>query len=243
LNGEAVAGRARCEGVRAIFHFSGAAAAPDLEWYAFAVDEADRQRFEEDVRALCARGDHANAATAIVRDYGPEILGFLMATHRDPVEANDTFAEVAEGVWRGLPGFAWESSVRTWAYAIARNVSRLRRRTAARHGRRVANASDTFFQGVVDKVRTETTPFLRTEKRTRLQALRDALSEEDRVLLVLRVDRGLAWNDVARIVAQGEDEARIDEGSIASEAARLRKRFQLVKDRLRELAKREGLTE
>ena len=207
------------------------------------MDEADRQPFEEEVRALCARGNHASAATAIVRDYGPEILGFLMATHRDPVEANDTFAEVAEGVWRGLPGFAWESSVRTWAYAIARNVSRLRQRTAARRGRRVTNASDTFFQGVVDKVRTETTPFLRTEKKTRLQALRDALSEEDRVLLILRVDRGLAWNDVARIVAQGEDGARIDEGSIVSEAARLRKRFQLVKDRLRELAKREGLTE
>jgi RNA polymerase sigma-70 factor (ECF subfamily) len=70
------------------------------------VDDVARQRFEEQVRALCARGDHAGAATAIVRDYGPEILGFLMATHRDPVEANDTFAEVAEGVWRGLPGFA-----------------------------------------------------------------------------------------------------------------------------------------
>lgn len=195
------------------------------------------------MRALCDRGDHAGAATAIVRDYGPEILGFLIATHRDPVEANDAFAEVAEGVWRGLPRFAWESSVRTWAYAIARNVSRLRHRTAARRGRRVVNASDDFFQGVVHKVRTETTPFLRTEKKTRLQALRDALPEEDRMLLVLRVDRGLPWNDVARIVAHDEDTAPMEEPMIVQEAARLRKRFQLVKDRLRELAKREGLTE
>jgi RNA polymerase sigma-70 factor (ECF subfamily) len=207
------------------------------------VDDADRQRFEEEVRALCARGDHAAAATAIVRDYGPEILGFLMATHRDPVEANDTFAEVAEAVWRALPRFAWESSVRTWAYAIARNVSRLRKRNAARRGRRVLNASDTFFQGVVHKVRTETTPFLRTEKKTRLQALRDALPEEDRMLLVLRVDRGLPWNDVARIVTHDEEAAPSDEAALVQEAARLRKRFQLVKDRLRELAKREGLTE
>jgi RNA polymerase sigma-70 factor (ECF subfamily) len=207
------------------------------------VDDVDRQRFEEQVRALCARGDHAGAATAIVRDYGPEILGFLMATHRDPVEANDTFAEVAEGVWRGLPGFAWESSARTWTYAIARNVTRLRQRSAVRRGRRVVNASDAFFQGVVDKIRTETTPFLRTAKKTRLQALRDALPEEDRMLLVLRVDRGLPWNDVARIVTYDEDAAVPDEATLVQEAARLRKRFQLVKDRLRDLAKREGLTE
>ena len=216
---------------------------PTTWCYALAVNDVDRQRFEEQVRALCDREDHAGAATAIVRDYGPEILGFLMATHRDPVEANDAFAEVAEGVWRGLSRFAWESSVRTWAYAIARNVSRLRKRNAVRRGRRVMNASDAFFQGVVHKVRTETIPFLRTEKKTRLQALRDALPEEDRVLLVLRVDRGLPWNDVARIVTHDEDAVPPDEATIVQEAARLRKRFQLVKDRLRELAKREGLTE
>jgi len=206
------------------------------------VDEAERARFERQVRDLCARGDHAGAASAVVRDYGPEILGFLTAVFRDDVEANDAFAEVAEALWRGLPEFAWRSSVRTWAYAIARNVTRVRRRNAARRGRRVMNASDAFFQGVVDKVRTETTPFLRTEKKTRLQALRDALPEEDRMLLVLRVDRGLPWIDVARIVATDED-APADDAALAQEAARLRKRFQLVKDRLRDLAKREGLTE
>jgi RNA polymerase sigma-70 factor (ECF subfamily) len=207
------------------------------------VDEADRERLEQQVRALCAQGDHSAAATAIVRDYGPEILGFLMATHRDPVEANEAFSEVAEGVWRGLPRFGWESSVRTWTYAIARNVSRFRKRSAARGGKRVMNATDSFFQGVVHKVRTETTPFLRTEKKTRLQALRDALPDEDRMLLVLRVDRGLPWTDVARIVGHDEEAPPRSDAAIAQEAARLRKRFQLVKDRLRELAKREGLTE
>jgi RNA polymerase sigma-70 factor (ECF subfamily) len=207
------------------------------------VDDAGRARFEEHVRGLCARGEHSAAATAIVRDYGPEILGFLMAVHRDPVEANDAFAEVAEGVWRGLSSFAWESSVRTWVYAIARNSARHRQRDAARRKRRASNQTDSFFQGIVDKVRTETTPFLRTEKKTRLQALRDALPEEDRMLLVLRVDRGLAWNDVARVVSQDEAGAALDAVTLGQEGARLRKRFQLVKDRLRELAKREGLTE
>jgi RNA polymerase sigma-70 factor (ECF subfamily) len=207
------------------------------------VDDADRERLETRVRDLCARGDQAGAATAIVQGYGPELLGFLMATHRSPTEANDTFSDVTEAIWRGLPAFAWESTVRTWAYAVARNVTKHRQRTAGRHGRRVVNATDSFFQGVVHKVRTETTPFLRTESKTRLEALRDALPDEDRALLVLRIDRNLAWNDLARIVGQEDGEPPLDDAAVAREAARLRKRFQLVKDRLRELAKREGLTE
>ena len=36
-------------------------------------------------------------------------------------------------------------------------------RDAARRKRRVANQTDSFFAGVVQKVRTETTPFLRTD--------------------------------------------------------------------------------
>lgn len=97
-------------------------------------------------------------------------------------------------------------------------------------------------------MRTETLAFLRTEKKSRLQALRDSLPEEDRMLLVLRVDRGLAWNELARILAEGEpgeldDGPQLDALALTREAARLRKRFQLVKDRLRELARKEGLLE
>jgi RNA polymerase sigma-70 factor (ECF subfamily) len=88
-------------------------------------------------------------------------------------------------------------------------------------------------------VRTETLPFLRTQTKTRLQALRDELPEEDRMILVLRVDRRLEWTELGRVLA-GEDEP-LDEAAAVREAARLRKRFQLVKERLREMAKREGL--
>jgi RNA polymerase sigma-70 factor, ECF subfamily len=195
---------------------------------------------------LCDRGDHAAAATAILRGYGPELLGFLAAVHRDETAASDAFAELSEAVWRSLPRFAWESSVRTWAYAIARNVSRTGRRNAARRNRKVVSPGDSFFDQAAEKVRTETLAYLRTEKKTRLQALRDALPEEDRMLLVLRVDRGLAWNELARILAEGEeqeDAPTLDDATVAREAARLRKRFQLVKDRLRELARKEGLLE
>jgi RNA polymerase sigma-70 factor (ECF subfamily) len=206
------------------------------------VDRQDRDRLERQVRSLCERGDPSAAATLAIRGYGPELLGFLVAVHRGEPEATECFSEVCEILWRGLPGFAWESSLRTWAYAVARNVSRTRRRDAARRDRRAAGG-DSMLEGVAQAVRTETLSYLRTEKRSRLVALRDRLPEEDRMLLVLRVDRKLEWNELARVLGSKAGAGGPDSATLAREAARLRKRFQLVKDRLRELARREKLVE
>ena len=95
-----------------------------------------RDQLEKQVRALCDRGDYAAAATLTLRGYGPEILGFLLATHVSEPEAEDVFAELSEVLWRGLPSFAWDSSLRTWSYAVARFVSRTLRRNSARQRRR-----------------------------------------------------------------------------------------------------------
>ena len=205
------------------------------------MDEATRAKLESDVRALCDARDWDAACPAILRGYGPEVFGFLVAVHHDEAAANDAFSDLAEAIWRSLPSFAWQSTVRTWTYAIARNVSRTRKRDAARLDRRAPRAGDSALDGVAAKVRTETLAILRTETKTRLQALRDALPQADRMLLVLRIDRGLSWNDLAHVLREGEDEAELDDAALAREAARLRKRFQLVKDKLREMAKKEGL--
>jgi RNA polymerase sigma-70 factor (ECF subfamily) len=205
------------------------------------VDGEGRERLEREVRALCDAGDHTAAATRALRGYGPEVLGFLHAVLSSEGDASDAFAELSEIVWRKLPDFAWESMLRTWVYGIAHNVVRTLRRDAARRRKREANVGESALENVAQAVRTETLAHLRTEKRTRLQSLRDALPEEDRMLLVLRVDRKLEWNELARVLAEGESEGPLDAAALTREAARLRKRFQLLKDRLREIAKREGL--
>lgn len=94
---------------------------------------------------------------------------------------------------------------------------------------------------MVQALRTATLAYLRTEKRTRLHALRDGLPEEDRMLLVLRVNRAIRWLDLARVFAAKRAGTALEASDLTREAARLRKRFQLVKERLRALAKREGL--
>ena len=196
------------------------------------MDPTERDVLEAQLRALCAEGDHRRAATLAVRGYGPEVLGFLCALHRDEDEAADVFSQLCEDLWRGLPAFEQRASFRTWLYVLARHASsrffRTRNRALA-HERRFDDCPQ--LVEVEERMRTATLTFLRSQARTRLMELRDALPVDDRALLVLRVDRQLDWNDLVRVFHEGSN---LDEATLKRESARLRKRYQLVKDRLRE---------
>jgi len=195
---------------------------------------------EQEVRRCIEGGDRDGATTAALQGYGPEVLEFLAALHRDEADGSEAFALFAEGVWRGLDRFAWESSLRTWLYAIARRCS-LRYR---RDGRRRAAREQALPEGsgasiLVAKLRSQTGSLYRTEGRSRIAALRDSLPDADQALLMLRVDRQLAWNELAHVLHEGEEP--LDAEGTKREAARLRKRFQLVKEKLHELAREAGL--
>jgi len=56
------------------------------------LNDVDRARLEDDVRALCEKGDIDGAATMALRAYGGEIFGFLLAVHHDEVIASDAFS-------------------------------------------------------------------------------------------------------------------------------------------------------
>jgi RNA polymerase sigma-70 factor (ECF subfamily) len=205
------------------------------------MDEGGRERLEAEISRRIASGDLAGAATATLRGYGPEIFSFLMARHRDETEASEVFSSFAEGLWRGLPTFAAESSVRTWAFSIARRLSVRHRRDAQRRDARVGVPAEPLdLSEVAAEVRSATLPYLRSEVQSRIAALRETLPIEDQELLILRVDRQLTWNDLAQVL-RGEDERPLEGEALRREAARLRKRFQSVKERLREMGQREGL--
>jgi RNA polymerase sigma-70 factor (ECF subfamily) len=207
------------------------------------MDVEQRAELERGILGHLEAGDHGRATEAAIRGYGPEILGFLAAMHRE--DAEEMFSLFCEGVWRGLPTFERKCSFRTWAYAIARKVSLHYRRDAGRRAARNAplptGSALSALSAVEQKVRTETLSFLRTERRTRLVELRDSLPRDDRTLLMLRVDRKLAWNELVEVLHDGAEP--LSPEALKREAARLRKRFQLVKEKLYEMARREGLVE
>jgi len=190
---------------------------------------------EREVRAACDAGDHARAATLALRGYGGELYSFLSALHRDA--ADDVFAMFSANLWRGLPGFTWSCTLRTWAYTIARNTSHRFRRGERRARANVPLDEASAVDRLADEIRTATKSYLRTEAKNRFAALRATLEPEDQELLILRVDRQLEWNELATALA---DEA-LGPAELRREAARLRKRFQLLKTRLLELGRKEGL--
>lgn len=194
---------------------------------------------EREVRRLCEEGAVAAATAVAIRAYGPEILGFLVAQHRGDQDADEVFSIWSERLFRGLPGFAWGSSLRTWAYTVARNASVNFLHGQRARARREEAPGSAEIAAVEQEVRTATPPFRRTEARDKLAAIRDALPPEDRMLLVLRVDRRLEWKDLARVML-GEDEDATD-AALAKESQRLRKRFQLLKEKLVEAGKRAGI--
>jgi RNA polymerase sigma-70 factor, ECF subfamily len=195
---------------------------------------------EAPVRERLEEGDTGGAATEILRVYGPEIFGFLLGVHRREEDANDVFSIWSEQVWRTLPSFAWRCSLRTWVYILARSASSRFRRDEARKAPRGVPLSDcSKLREMEAKVRTETLSYLRSERKEAVAQLRAALSKEDQELLLLRVDRGLAFSELARIFLGGEEAGSAE--AVAREAARLRKRFQLVKQELLALGKARGL--
>jgi len=179
------------------------------------------------VAALLEVGDVDEAATAALQAIGPAALGYLASLLGED-DGRDVFSLMAEDVWRGLPGFRFECSLRAWIFRLAwhaasrflrdpwrRRAEHLPTSAASRLAASIAGASQ-----------------LPGGRRDALRVLRQRLSPEEQTLLVLRVDKELEWSEVASVLAEA--------GAPADPAA-LRKRFERVKDRLVTMARQEGL--
>ncbi len=214
------------------------AAGSELRQHRVGVQVEQRDELERVIAERQAAGDLAAAATVAIKGYGPEILGFLFVSTGRQQETAEIFSDYCEDLWRGLPAFRGESSFRTWSYRLAYHALARARRSDARKRKRVTALTELpEIAGVVDHVRTRTLPHLRTEVKTAVARLRERLSEEDRTLLVLRIDRRLPWDEIAGIV----DPDSPSPESSKRLAAALRQRFERIKARLRELAVELGL--
>lgn len=178
------------------------------------LEVAIRERFDaNDLRA---------AATLAIKAYGGEVCGYLTAVLADDEQAREVFAETAAEMWRDLPRFRWEASLRTWIYTLARH------RLAAHLGRKerqptVALSEVTDTPALQAKPRTPTTPWKHTEVKDAVSRQRSLLPADDQTLLILRVDRDMSWREIAHVLGETGEPA-------------LRKRFERIKKRLRDLA-------
>lgn len=190
---------------------------------------------EAEIRSAHQRGDHHEAVRLGLELYQVEVYSFLCARLRSEADAHEVFSQLGEDIWRGIARFEWRASFRTWLYTLARNAAVRFEKSQSRHNRQdpLSQVSDPL---VVERSRTR--PYQRTDVKDRFAALRESLSPEEQSLLVLRIDRNLSWDEVARIMYDGDDS---DEDELKRHTTNLRQRFRQLKLRLEEWARSEGL--
>jgi RNA polymerase sigma-70 factor (ECF subfamily) len=178
----------------------------------------------------------ASAVTRALEGFGPEIMALMVSRISDYERSQEAYSQFGENLWRGLPGFRWESSFRTWAYRLAHNACyQVMRRESARPERPMGIS---VVPDMAIGSHSEPHPWQRTSMKERLLALHEGLSPEQRMLLFLRVQRQMPWREVARVMA--DDEWALTHVELERKAAALRQQFKSLKDHLRSLFQQEG---
>jgi RNA polymerase sigma-70 factor (ECF subfamily) len=189
---------------------------------------------ETQIAEALKAGDLEAAARLTFRAYGSEILGFLIADLRSDQHAEEVFSSFAEDLWRALPALELRTTMRAYAYSLARNARhRFLDRDLRKQKRGLPLSQVAEISKIAEAVRTATGTHQHTSAQQRLADLRAKLSSDEQALLTLRIDRKLGWREIAEVLEGDQDLTRA--------AARQRKRFQLLKDKLTRWAQEEGL--
>lgn len=173
---------------------------------------------DERVRALVKQGLLQEALQDTLTTLGPELRGYLRGTLADEMEGDDVFQEISIAMWERLSTFRFESSLRTFCYAIAhhRIINRLKR-YSRRNVVRLATG-----QGAELQARSQTSLLEHQRQSALVTAAAAQLEPAEREILILRSERGLSFADIACIL------------TLSNEAS-ARQRYRRAKERLREL--------
>lgn len=200
---------------------------------------SNRAEQEQEMREAFDAGNLERVATRVLVAYGREISSFLAARTQSRSDADEIFSMFTENVWAGLPGFGWRCSMRTWCYVLAHNA--LRQYAASpqrRQGRNVALSCPGVVSQLVEDLRTATRPYQQTDVKDSFRKLRERLSEEEQLLLLVRIDRAMSFREIA-LMSLGDVNSDVD--SVSREETRLRQAFTRLKANFRRIAEEEGL--
>lgn len=163
---------------------------------------------DRDVLELVAAGDTAGALQRLMQRHGAAIYHYCRRALGDPVLADDVRQQVFMEAFRDLPKFCHRSSVRTWLYAIAHHrvldAARARRRSEARVLEREPVALATMGD-------PRPSPAEALELRRALEASLAALGDEERTTVLLRLQLGLSFQEIAQLcgASPGAHHARV----------------------------------
>ena len=203
------------------------------------MDREAQVSLEQSIRQKLEHSELHEAVRIILEGYGPELFTYLLRTTHNEADASDVFSEFCEKLWCGIATFQGRSACRTWLYRMATNtrVDFLRNP----NHRRVQRLETDEMLKLEQQVRSRTLSYLRSEVVDRFAKLHAELDREEQTLLLLRVEKEMTWPEIAEVL-RGPDEL-LSEEELPSRAAALRQRFKRLKEKIRKIAREEGLLE
>jgi RNA polymerase sigma factor (sigma-70 family) len=150
-----------------------------------------------------ARDGDERALEVLYRDLAPSLLGYLRV--QGAAEPEDVASEVVISVVRGLSTFEGdEPSFRSWVFTIAHHrLVDERRRIVRRPEEPASFGTLSLVSGAQGDGHVEDEALANLGARSALEAL-NALTEDQRAVVLLRVLIGLPVADVARVLDKRE---------------------------------------
>jgi RNA polymerase sigma-70 factor (ECF subfamily) len=173
----------------------------------------------------CTEGDD-QACTRLVTDHQRMVFQLALHLLGDPQEAQDLAQEVFLKVFRTLPQFRGQSTLRTWIYRIVVNQASNRQRWWRRRkkSQQVALQDHAAAHGELPEVRNFAMPDRVLQQREvagRVWHALDALPFDQRAVIVLREIDGLSYEEIATSLD-------VAVGTVKSRLARARESLRLA---------------
>ncbi len=146
-----------------------------------------------------ARAGDPAAFRALFERHGPAVWRFLKDCFRDDAAADEATQETFVRAHGKLAALRDEERLASWLLGIARHVFLESRRTRGVH----LDVDGEDSEGLVEAVLPTPTPedlLLDRETEALLAEALGTLREERRAVLLLRIDHGLAYEDIARVM-------------------------------------------
>ena len=170
------------------------------------VHPAARAPLDEAALIGRARAGDREAQDVLVRVYLADVYGLALRLLGDEDLAQDAAQDAMVNAMRALNGFRGDSSFRTWVLRIAANAAR----SQARRRWRKREVALTAVEGLAGEGEDPEAKAVVQDEATRVRKHLERLPRKQRLAVELRVNQGLDYEDVARILKCSTGAARVN---------------------------------
>ncbi len=165
----------------------------------------------EPVEAAAAQVSQTETLLREYAELAPRVQRFLRDLLGCPVTAADATQETFVRAFRKVDGLPQGTRLAPWVFGIARNVSLEMRKARGRAGRVLTPETAEHAERIADPAaRSPETQLLDRESLEVIDRALDRLPEERRAALLLRLDHGLAYDEIAQTMGWTLAKAKVE---------------------------------